>query len=125
MSDDPMIYQHGYYDAQERRPARLYARPAEMIALATGAFGHVWSTRKHSNTLLRVLHMNAVEEAHELLKRLDEREAWDALLVAWEKLRPAYERLMREHGFLAETVADVLEETDARVERLRGQMPTP
>ncbi|MBO2451421.1 hypothetical protein J4573_30325 [Actinomadura barringtoniae] len=117
MSDWPKIYD------EAARAEQLFAPPAELVPLGVGAFGEAWTARNHSPTLLKVLNKFAAEEARTFLKDLGDRAAPEALCTAWARLRLIYERLLTAHGFLPGSIADVLADAEANVNRIAGKPP--
>lgn len=93
----------------------LTARPAELVPVAVAAFEEVWRSRDHSLTLLNVLANFAREEAETRLREAPERDATDALTLAWGVVWPILERLLQQHGYLADTIKALLTEAERQV----------
>lgn len=96
----------------------LTSRPAELVPVAVAAFEEVWRSRDYPPTLLNVLASCAREEAETRLSEASERIAADALTLAWGVVWPIFKRLMEEHGFLAETIRDLIAEAAMQVTRV-------
>lgn len=97
------------------RTETLTSRPAEMVSVAVAAFEETWRSRGNSLTLLNVLANFVREEAETRLREAPERDSTEALTLAWGVVWPILELLLQQHGYLPDTIENLIAESAKQV----------